>query len=75
MRQYKETAEGLLGKFQAYEIDYVPRAENSKGDILSKIKLGGLQKYLNTSANFSLPSSFFPSKSLVTVAVFAALQG
>lgn len=37
LKQYKETTEGLLREFEAYEIDHVPRAENSKADVLSKV--------------------------------------
>ncbi|XP_031127557.1 uncharacterized protein LOC116029650 [Ipomoea triloba] len=46
MRQYNEVTEGLLKEFQAYDIDHVPRVENSGADVLSKIKLGRIPEYL-----------------------------
>ncbi|XP_031111906.1 uncharacterized protein LOC116015878 [Ipomoea triloba] len=44
--RYKKITEGLLGEFEAYELEHVPRAENTEADILSKIALGGIPDHL-----------------------------
>ncbi|XP_019167796.1 PREDICTED: uncharacterized protein LOC109163501 [Ipomoea nil] len=46
LRMYKDVTEGLLGKLDAYEIQHVPRTENMKADLLSKISLGGTPGHL-----------------------------
>ncbi|XP_019184806.1 PREDICTED: uncharacterized protein LOC109179766 [Ipomoea nil] len=44
--QYKEKTEELLKGFVAYEIEHIPRTENTEADILSKIALEGIPDHL-----------------------------
>ncbi|XP_019178351.1 PREDICTED: uncharacterized protein LOC109173565 [Ipomoea nil] len=46
MAQYKEKAIEMLSGFGMYEIEYIPRADNTKADILSKIALEGVPDHL-----------------------------
>ncbi|XP_019183571.1 PREDICTED: uncharacterized protein LOC109178405 [Ipomoea nil] len=44
---YKDVAEGQLDKLEAYEFAHIPRAENTKADILSKLAAGSVPPYLS----------------------------
>ncbi|XP_019197688.1 PREDICTED: uncharacterized protein LOC109191483 [Ipomoea nil] len=46
MAQYKEKAIEMLRGFGMYEIEYIPRADNTEADILSKIALEGVPDHL-----------------------------
>ncbi|XP_019172753.1 PREDICTED: uncharacterized protein LOC109168166 [Ipomoea nil] len=44
---YKDVAEGLLDKLEAYEITHILRAENTEADILSKLASGSTPSHLS----------------------------